>query len=71
MFLIPKSKIDRTHLKNVDQGSGQGVPWIDNGADTQYVSITIHGTTQPWALRRIFEMGSSRWHPAVDLYWGL
>jgi hypothetical protein len=24
----------------------------------QYVSISIHGTTQLWALRRIFEMGS-------------
>jgi hypothetical protein len=37
----------------------QGVPRIENGAYTQYVSISICGATQPWALRRIFEIGSS------------
>jgi len=42
--------------KIVDQGSGQGVPQIENGAYTQYVSISIFGTTQPWTLRRIFEI---------------
>ena len=35
----------------------QGVTRIGNGAYTQYVSISIRGTTQPWALRRIFEVG--------------
>jgi hypothetical protein len=45
--------------KIVAKGSGQGVPLIDNGAYTQYVSISIHGTTQPWAFRRIFEIGSN------------
>ena len=43
----------------MDQGSGQGVPRIENGAYTQYVSISIRGTTQPWTLRRFFEIGSS------------
>ena len=45
--------------KIVAKGPGQGVPRIENGAYTQYVSISIRGTTRPWALRRIFEMGSS------------
>ena len=49
-----------TYLKKVDQGSGQGVLWIENGAYTEYVSISIRGTTQPWALRRIFEIGSQQ-----------
>ena len=42
----------------MDQGSGQGVPRIENGAYTEYVSISIRGTTQPWRLRRIFKMNS-------------
>ena len=44
-------------FKAPDQVQGQGVPRIENGAYTQYVSISIRGTTPPWALRRIFEMG--------------
>jgi hypothetical protein len=51
-------KLVRTYLKNVDQGSGQGVLGIDNGAYTKYVSISILGTTQPWTLRRVFQIGS-------------
>jgi two-component system NtrC family sensor kinase len=31
------------------------------------VSISIHGTTPPWALRRIFEMGSSRTIEGSDM----
>ena len=52
MTLEPISKI-------VDKGSGQGVSRIENGAYKEYVSISIRGTTQPCALRRIFEIGSS------------
>jgi hypothetical protein len=44
--------------KIVAKGSGQGTERIKSGAYTQYVSILIRSVTQPWALRRIFEMGS-------------
>ena len=41
-------------------GSGQSAPRIENGAYTQYVSISFRGTMQPWALRRIFKIGSRK-----------
>ena len=51
--------------KIVAKGPGQGVPRIENGAYTQYVSISIRGTTQPWTLRRFFEIGSKQYPTAA------
>ena len=50
-----------SHLRDVDQASGQGVPQIEN-AEYTTVSISICCTipplAAPWGLRRIFEMAS-------------
>ena len=52
----------RSHLKKVNQGSGQGPNRFESRVSEhtrEYVSILNRLATPPWALRRLLEMGSS------------
>ena len=66
--LLTLAHFFRTHLKNVDQGSGQGANRFESRCfehTRKYVSILNRVATPPWTLRRVFEMSSS----LLDFVW--